>query len=165
MIRWLRAAVGIAAVLAVLAMGLAIGLLAVANGGYVAIQPHEWLRPVLDPLLGGRVLEIQVPVLLAGWLVAGLAVLALVVGTMRFAFRRRQHESLIGRLERELVRLRNLPITAPAPLEDLPEQPDAEAARALERAMRQRLGAAGDVLAGELPAAGLAAPQRAEGDA
>lgn len=142
MIRWLRAALAVAAVLAVLAVGSAIGLLAVANSGYVAVQPHPWLRPVLDPLLGGRVFEVQVPVLLAGWLVAILSASALVLGTMRFAWRRRQHESLIARLERELVRLRNLPITTPAPLEDLPERPDAETARELELAMRQHRGLA-----------------------
>jgi hypothetical protein len=141
-IRWLRAAAVVAVVLAILAVGSVIGLLAVANSGYVAIQPHDWLRPVLQPLLGPQVVEVQVPVLLAGWLVAVLAVSALVVGTMRFAWRRRQHESLIARLERELVRLRNLPITSPAPLEDLPEHPDAEAARELDLAMSRHLGLA-----------------------
>jgi hypothetical protein len=146
MIRWLRAAAVIAVVLAILGVGSVIGLLAVANSGYVAVQPHPWLRPVLDPLLGARVLEVQVPVLLAGWLVAILSASALVVGTMRFAWRRRQHESLIARLERELVRLRNLPITSPAPLEDLPERPDAETARELELARRQHLGLPGGVL-------------------
>jgi len=139
-IRWLRAAAVIAVVLAILAVGSVIGLLAVANSGYVPVQPHDWLRPVLDPLLGARVVEVQVPVLLAGWLVAIFALGALVVGTVRFAWRRRQHESLIARLERELVRLRNLPITAPAPLEDLPEHPDAQTARELELAMNQHLG-------------------------
>ena len=34
--------------------GLVIGLLAVANSGYVSIQPHPWLRPVLDPLTARR---------------------------------------------------------------------------------------------------------------
>lgn len=142
MTRWLRAAGVIALVLAILAVGSVIGLLAVANSGYVAVKPHAWLQPVLDPLLGAQVVEVQVPALLAGWLVALFAAGALVVGTMRFAWRRRQHESLIGRLERELVRLRNLPITAPAPLEDLPEHPDAETARALDLAMTQHLGLA-----------------------
>jgi hypothetical protein len=141
-IRWLRATIVIAVVLAILAVGSVIGLLAVANSGYVAIQPHDWLLPVFDPLLGPRVVEVQVPALLAGWLVAVLALSALVVGAMRFAWRWRQHESLIARLERELVRLRNLPITAPAPLEDLPELPDAETARELDLAMSQHLGLA-----------------------
>jgi hypothetical protein len=141
-IRWLRAAIAIAGVLVILAVGSVIGLLAVANSGYVAVKPHAWLRPVLEPLLGAQIVEIQLPVLLAGWLIAILAAGALVVGTMLFAWRRRQSESLIARLERELVRLRNLPISAPTPLEDLPEHPDAEAARALDLAMSQHLGMA-----------------------
>lgn len=158
MIRWLRAAAVVAVVLAILAVGSVIGLLAVANSGYVAIQPHDWLRPVLGSLLGPQgdvVVEVQVPVLLAGWVVAVFSGSALVVGTMRFAWRRRQQESLIGRLERELVRLRNLPITSPTPLEDLPEQPDAEAARELDLAMSRHLGLrrAGELL----PATGTSA--------
>jgi hypothetical protein len=160
-IRWLRAATAIAVVLAILAVGSVIGLLAVANSGYVAIQPHDWLRPVLDPLLGPQIMEVQVPVLLAGWVVAVLAASALVAGTMRFAWRRRQHESLIGRLERELVRLRNLPITTPAPLEDLPEHPDAEIARELDLAMSQHLGLA---RAGDLLAPAAMSPPRAGRD-
>lgn len=164
MIRWLRAAAVIAVVLAILAVGSVVGLLAVANSGYVAVQPHDWLRPVLDPLLGSQIVEVQVPVLLAGWVVAVFSASALVAGTMRFAWRRRQHESLIGRLERELVRLRNLPITAPAPLEDLPEHPDAETARELDLAMSQHLGLprAGDLLA---PAAMSAPRAGRDGDA
>jgi hypothetical protein len=172
-IRWLRAAAVIAVVLAILAVGSVVGLLAVANSGYVAIQPHDWLRPVLQPLLGQHsqgdvILEVQVPVLLAGWLVAVLAASALVVGTMRFAWRRRQHESLIARLERELVRLRNLPITTPAPLEDLPEHPDAETARELDLAMSRHLGLAraGDLPLSTLATAGTSAPRAGrDGDA
>jgi len=50
---------------------------------------------------------------------------------MFYVWRRRQYESLIGRLERELANLRNLPFTNPAPLEDLPEVPNAQAARVM----------------------------------
>jgi hypothetical protein len=46
-------------------------------------------------------------------------------------WRRRQYEALIGRLERELAKLRNLPFTEPAPLEDLPELPSSSAARVM----------------------------------
>jgi hypothetical protein len=56
---------------------------------------------------------------------------ALVLSTMFSLWRRRQYESLIGRLERELAQLRNLPFLEPAPLEDLPEVPSAEAARVM----------------------------------
>jgi hypothetical protein len=40
-------------------------------------------------------------------------------------------ECLVGRLDRELAKLRNLPFTEPAPLEDLPETPSAHAARVM----------------------------------
>jgi len=53
------------------------------------------------------------------------------VWSMYYVWRRRQYEALIGRLERELARLRNLPMDEPAPLEDLPERPDPAAARIL----------------------------------
>ena len=56
---------------------------------------------------------------------------ALLVWSMYYLFRRRQYEALIGRLERELVRLRNLPFVEPSPLEDLRETPDAGAAQVL----------------------------------
>jgi hypothetical protein len=50
---------------------------------------------------------------------------------MFYLWRRRQYESLVSRLERELAKLRNLPFTEPAPLEDLPELPSSEAARVM----------------------------------
>jgi hypothetical protein len=55
----------------------------------------------------------------------------LLLWSMYYLWRRRQYEALVGRLERELARLRNLPFVEPAPLEDLPEEPDAGAARVL----------------------------------
>ena len=57
---------------------------------------------------------------------------ALVLTTLFAIWRRRQYESLVHRLERELARLRNLPFTAPAPLEDLPETPSTQAARVMD---------------------------------
>jgi hypothetical protein len=42
-----------------------------------------------------------------------------------------QFRCLIGRLEKELARLRNLPFLEPAPLEDLPEVPSEQAARVM----------------------------------
>jgi len=159
MIRWLRTAIAVAGVLMVLALGSVIGLLTVANSSYVAVKPHPWLAPVLEPMIGAQVVEIQLPVLLAGWVLAVLAVAGLIAGTVLQAWRRRQYESLITRLEHELVRLRNLPISAPAPLEDLPEHPDAEAARELENAMGQGMGLArGQGLAGASPAGSTLGP-------
>jgi hypothetical protein len=56
----------------------------------------------------------------------------LILGSMFYVWRRRQYESLVGRLERELAKLRNLPFTQPAPLEDLPELPSTQAARVMD---------------------------------
>jgi hypothetical protein len=54
-----------------------------------------------------------------------------VLWSMFYVWRRRAYESLINRLERELAKLRNLPFTEPAPLEDLPETPNVQAARVM----------------------------------
>lgn len=134
MIRWLRMAVAMLGVLATIALGGMVGLLLVENSGYVPVRSHPWLEPVFGPLLGNRQLEIQIPVLLGGWLLAVLSAGALLAGSMYYAWRRRQYESLVARLERQLVKLRNLPVTDPVPLEDLPEAPDAEVARWLASA-------------------------------
>jgi hypothetical protein len=76
-------------------------------------------------------MEVWLPGLIAGWLAVVFLVAVLLVWSLWYVWRRRQYESLIGRLERELARLRNLPFTEPAPLEDLPERPDQSAARVL----------------------------------
>jgi hypothetical protein len=167
MIRWLRAAVAVVAVLIVLGLGSLLALLTEANSTYVAVKPHPWLVPALDPMVGAQVVEIQLPVLLAGWIIAACAVAGLIAGTVLHAWRRRQYESLIARLEQELVRLRNLPISAPAPLEDLPERPDAGAAAALDLAMGQATGQGGAHGLARAPGAGgardLALPARGGG--
>lgn len=134
MIRWLRMAIAALGVLAIIALGAVVGLLLVENSGYVSVRAHPWLEPMLVPLIGNRQLEVQLPVLLAGWLVAVLTAGALLTGSMYVLWRRRQYERLVTRLERELVKLRNLPLSAPAPLEDLPERPSPEAARWLASA-------------------------------
>jgi hypothetical protein len=46
-------------------------------------------------------------------------------------WRRRQYESLLINLVKELAKLRNLPFEQPAPFEDLPETPSAQAARVM----------------------------------
>ena len=71
------------------------------------------------------------PALIAGWLTTAILLGALVLWSMFYVWRRRQYEALVGRLERELAKLRNLPFTEPAPLEDLPEVPSTEAARVM----------------------------------
>jgi nitrogen fixation-related uncharacterized protein len=114
-------------VLSMIGLGGIAGLLLVANSGWVPVTIHPWLTGVL----GKPLYEVWLPGLIAGWLGAALLLVALVLSTMFFAWRRRQYESLVHRLERELAELRNLPFTEPAPLEDLPEAPSAHAARVM----------------------------------
>lgn len=125
MIRWIRIAAVAIAVLAFIGLGVGVGLFLVANGRWVAIDVPPWLTGIFGK--GG--VDLWLPALLLGWILGVLAVAAMLLGSMVYVWRRRQYESLIRRLERELADLRNLPFTNPAPLEDLPERPDAETAR------------------------------------
>lgn len=127
MIRWLRIAAKATATLAFVALGIVVGLFLVANGSWVAVDVPPWLADLTPQ---DRV-QIWLPALIAGWLVATLALAVLLLWSMFYVWRRRQYEALIVRLERELARLRNLPLTEPSPLEDLPETPDAGAAQVL----------------------------------
>lgn len=127
MIRWLRLAASAVALAALIALGLVAGLFLVANGGWVAVRVHPWLFF----LFGDRVFEIWVPALIGGWLASAVLLVALVVGSLSYVWRRRQSDALVSRLERELTKLRNLPFTEPAPLEDLPETPDDGAAKVM----------------------------------
>lgn len=128
MIRWLRFIATATMVLSMIGLGVIAGLFLVANAGWIPVTTPPWLTSVL----GDRPHEVWLPVLIAGWGVAALALGALVLTTLFAIWRRRQHESLVHRLERELARLRNLPFQEPAPLEDLPEAPSTEAARIME---------------------------------
>ena len=127
MIRWLRIVASATVVLTMIGIGVVVGLFLVANASWVAVDVPPWL----EGLTAEPKLQVWLPGLIAGWLVAILAVATLLLWSMYYLWRRRQYESLIGRLERELARLRNLPFTEPSPLEDLPEEPDAGAARVL----------------------------------
>lgn len=135
MIRWLRIAATATVVLAMIGIGVVVGLFLVANSGWVAVDVPPWL---VD-LFGDPRMEIWLPALIAGWLAVVFLLATLLVWSFWYVFRRRQYESLIGRLERELARLRNLPFTEPAPLEDLPERPDQGAARVLAALDAERL--------------------------
>jgi hypothetical protein len=127
MIRWLRIAAKATVTLTFIALGVIVGLFLVANASWVAVDVPPWLEGfAAEPKL-----QVWLPALIAGWLVATMAVACLLLWSMYYLWRRRQYESLIGKLERELARLRNLPFVEPAPLEDLPEHPDAGAARVL----------------------------------
>jgi hypothetical protein len=135
LIRWLRIAATATVVLAMIGIGVVVGLFLVANSGWVAVDVPPWL---VD-LFGDPRMEIWLPALIAGWLAVVFLLATLLVWSFWYVFRRRQYESLIGRLERELARLRNLPFTEPAPLEDLPERPDQGAARVLAALDAERL--------------------------
>jgi len=115
------------AIATMIALGVVAGLCLVANDGWVPVRVHPWLTFAL----GDRTYEIRMPALIAGWMASAVLFVALLLGSVRYVWRRRQVETLIARLERELTKLRNLPFTEPAPLEDLPETPDAEAAKVM----------------------------------
>lgn len=128
MIRWLRLAATATIILSMIGLGVIAGLFLVANSGWVPIRTPPWLTG----LFGNHVHDAWLPALIAGWLASAILLAALVLWSLFYVWRRRQYESLIARLERELARLRNLPFTEPAPLEDLPEVPSAEAARVMD---------------------------------
>jgi hypothetical protein len=125
--RWLRFVATATVVLSMIGLGVVAGLFLVANGGWVPVTTPPWLTSVL----GDRPHEIWLPALIAGWFASAVLIGALVLTTLFAIWRRRQYESLVDRLERELARLRNLPFEEPAPLEDLPETPSTEAARVM----------------------------------
>ena len=127
MLRSLRLIAIAVMVLSMIGLGIVTGLVLVANSGWVPVTVPPWFTG----LLSNHEYEIRLPALIAGWLAAALLLPALVLLAMFYVWRRRQYESLVGRLERELAQLRNLPFTEPAPLEDLPEVPSAQAAKVM----------------------------------
>ena len=126
-IRWLRFVAIATVILSMIGIGVVTGLFLVANSGWIPVAIPPWLTEVL----GNRPHEVWLPALIAGWLASAVLLAALVLWSMFYVWRRRQYESLVARLERELAKLRNLPFTEPAPLEDLPETPSAHAARVM----------------------------------
>lgn len=108
-------------------LGVMAGLFLVANSGWIPITTPDWLTG----LFGEKPHDVWLPALIAGWLAAAILIAGLVLWSMFYVWRRRQYESLINRLERELAKLRNLPFVEPAPLEDLPEVPSLQAARVM----------------------------------
>ncbi|MEO7730245.1 MAG: hypothetical protein ABIY55_04685 [Kofleriaceae bacterium] len=127
MLRSLRLIATATIVLSMIGLGVVAGLFLVSNSGWIPVEIPPWLTG----LFGDRLYEIRLPALIAGWMGAAVLLASLVLWAMFYIWRRRQYESLIGRLERELANLRNLPFTNPAPLEDLPEVPNAQAARVM----------------------------------
>jgi hypothetical protein len=127
-IRWLRLAATATVILSMIGLGVMAGLFLVANAGWIPVTIPPWLTG----LFGNRPHEVWLPALIAGWLAAAMMAAVLILWSMFYVWRRRQYESLVGRLERELAKLRNLPFTQPAPLEDLPELPSTQAARVMD---------------------------------
>jgi hypothetical protein len=126
-IRWLRLIATATVILSMIGLGVIIGLFLIANSGWVPVRTPPWLEGVI----GTRPHDIWLPALIAGWLASAILLATLVLWSMFYVWRRRQYESLIGKLEKELAKLRNLPFTEPAPLEDLPEAPSEHAARVM----------------------------------
>jgi len=126
-IRWLRLIATATVILSLIGLGVIAGLFLVANSGWVPVQIPPWL----EGLFGDRPHEVWLPALIGGWLASVILFATITLWSMFYVWRRRQYESLIGRLERELASLRNLPFLDPAPLEDLPETPSVEAARVM----------------------------------
>ena len=102
-IRWLRFLATATVVLTMIGLGVVAGLFLVANGGWVPVTTPPWLTGVL----GDRTHEIWLPALIGGWFAGAVLLGALVLTTLFAIWRRRQYESLVDRLERELARLRN----------------------------------------------------------
>jgi hypothetical protein len=128
-LRWLRFIAIATVILSMIGLGVCAGLFLVANSGWIPIEIPPWLTG----LFGDRPHDVWLPALIAGWLASAVCLAGIVLWSMYYVWRRRQYESLIHRLEKELAKLRNLPFTEPAPLEDLPEMPSAEAARVMEK--------------------------------
>jgi hypothetical protein len=126
-LRWLRLAATATVILSMIGLGVIAGLFLVANAGWIPVEIHPWLVG----LFGDKPHEVWLPALIAGWLATAVLLAALVLWSMFYVWRRRQYESLVNRLERELAKLRNLPFVEPAPLEDLPEVPSTQAARVM----------------------------------
>jgi hypothetical protein len=126
-IRWLRLVATATIILSMIGLGVIAGLFLVANAGWIPVNIPPWLTG----LFGDKPHDVWFPALIAGWLASAILAAAVILGSMYYVWRRRQYESLIARLERELAKLRNLPFVEPAPLEDLPETPNAQAARVM----------------------------------
>jgi len=109
-------------VLMLLLLGGAVALFFSENSQWVLVS---WPVPrfSLSEPFGMRTMEVLLGVLAAGWVLAGMLLLAALVLFPLYLRHARQYRSTIRRLEKELVSLRNLPLKAPAPLEDLPDEP------------------------------------------
>ena len=130
MFRWIRVAATGVVVLSLVLVGIGLGLFLATNDEWVAVQVPKTLSRLVPDLEW----EVWLPALFAGCLVSVVAIALLLVALFYFMSRKRHDRSLVQRLERELVSLRNMPVMSPAPLEDLPESPDPAIGRLLVEA-------------------------------
>lgn len=124
MSRGLKLVVAVVVLLVLLVAGGAVALFLVENADWVVIRVPVLRADISDPI-ASELWEMPLAALLAISFGAGLllASLLLVPGALRRAFERGRQRRFIDELEGELADLRNLPVTAPAPLEDLePEE-------------------------------------------
>jgi H+/Cl- antiporter ClcA len=128
-IRWLRLIATATVILSLIGLGVISGLLLVANNGWVSVKIPPWLQGLFE----NKPHDVWLPALIGGWLATAILLAAIALWSMYYVWRRRQYESLINRLEKELAKLRNLPFEQPAPFEDLPETPSAQAARVMSQ--------------------------------
>ncbi len=114
-------------------LGVVVGLFLVANSGWVPVQTPPWLEGLRQPAARGPAAGAD-----RGLAASAILLATIILWSMFYVWRRRQYESLINKLEKELAKLRNLPFTEPAPLEDLPETPSEQARARDQRARRRR---------------------------
>jgi hypothetical protein len=129
--RALRIALWVSLALGLILVGVGVGVFLHLNDGWVTLR---WPLPQASPSFVGHVdYESPVWVLALGWVIAAVIAAALLLWFPVYLTRRRHLLGEVKRLTRENVELRNLPITAPAPLEDLPSAPAAPETTALVR--------------------------------
>lgn len=128
--RWIKNAAIFLVTVAFIIVGVGIALFLIENDRWERVDLHPWLRQIG---LGDAEWEVWVPLLVAGWFVATLILGILFLWSVFYVWRRRRYESEIRRLQRELIKLRNLPFEDPAPFEDVVEMPDPTAASLMLR--------------------------------
>lgn len=138
MSRTLKALLVFLVVLLLVALGGVVGYFLVKNSHWVVIR-----FPVLalswDDPFPVEEYDTPLPLVMAVSFAAGLVLglMVFVPSWLRRAVERRRERRFIRGLEGELSDLRNLPVTDPAPLEDIADEPDGEGGGRRERAREQ----------------------------
>lgn len=140
MSRWLRSIFFLFFILLVLTAGGVMTLFLLQNGQWVVVRVPTVVFSLTDPL---AVTEFETPLSVAAMLSFALG--AFLVGVMTIpvaiqrAVQRNRDRRFIHNLEGELVDLRNLPVTNPAPFEDIAEDDESVTAEDDEAALLQAL--------------------------